>query len=139
MLFRSDWYPYTEGTMLEALAKPNRKSPTNSPNSFKERLKWLTYHMKKADFYDKLNQPYSRSKLLKIMDEMEQTVYPGDQQYPDISTYFGKLAHKVEEERNQTIYDLMKSGGCCFAGSGHLVELKRQFSGLEIIDEKNIG
>jgi hypothetical protein len=48
------------------------------------------------------------------------------------------MAHKLEEERNQTIYDLMKQGGCCFAGAGHLIELKQQFPNLEIIGEKNI-
>ncbi len=133
-----DWYPYTDGTMLEALAKPNIKYPKNSPSNFKERLEWLTNHMKKAGFYDKLNQPYSRSKLLKIMDEMEHSVYPPKQQFPDTSTYFGKFAEKIENERNQTIYDLMKQGGCCFAGSGHLIELKHQFPNLEIIDEDNI-
>jgi hypothetical protein len=32
----------------------------------------------------------------------------------------------------------MKQGGCCFAGSGHLRELKQQFPNLEIIGEENI-
>jgi hypothetical protein len=94
--------------------------------------------MKKAGFFDDLNQSYSRNKLLKIMDEMELTVYPKGQEFPDTSTYFGKMAHKLEEERNQTIYDLMKTGGCCFAGAGHLIELKHQFANLEIICEENI-
>lgn len=132
-----DWYPYIKGTMLEALARPNIKYPKNSPTDFNDRLEWLTGHMKKAGFFDKLNQPYNRNKLLKIMDEMEYTVYP-DQQFPDTSTYFGKLAHMLEEERNQTIYNLMKIGGCCFAGAGHLIELKHQFPNLEIICEENI-
>lgn len=133
-----DWYPYTKGTMLDALARPNNKFPKNSPFTYKERLEWLTFHMKKAGFYNKLNQPYNRSKLLKIMDEMEETVYPQGQQFPDTSTYFGKLAIKIENERNQTIYNLMRQGACCFAGAGHLVELKHQFPELEIICEDNI-
>lgn len=132
-----DWHPYTKGTMLEALAKPNKKFPKNSPFNFQERLEWLSFHMKKAGFYNKLNQPYNRNELLKIMDEMEYTVYP-NQQFPDTSTYFGKLAIKLENERNQTIYNLMKDGACCFAGAGHLIELKHQFPDLEIIGEKNI-
>jgi len=130
-----DWYPYTRGTMLEALARPNKKFPKNAPTIYNERIEWLSIHMKKAGFYDKLNQPYNRNKLLKIMDEMEYSVYP-DKQFQDTSTYFGKLAHKLEEERNKTIYNLMKIGGCCFAEAGHLVELKHQFPELEIIEEK---
>jgi hypothetical protein len=133
-----DWYPYIKGTMLEALAKPNIKFPKNSPTNFQERLEWLSFHMKKAGFFDKLNQPYNRNKLLKIMDEMEETVYPKGQQFPDTSTYFGKLAIKLENERNQTIYNLMRQGACCFAGAGHLIELKHQFPELEIICEDNI-
>jgi hypothetical protein len=39
--------------------------------------------------------------------------------------------HAIEEERNQTIYNLMGEGGCCFAGAGHLIELKQQFPELE--------
>ena len=133
-----DLYSYTKGTMLDALAKPKRTDfPKNTPTNFEDRKQWLTKHMKTAGFYDKLNQPYNKGKLLKIMDEMEYTVYP-DQQYPDTSTYFGKMQHCIEEERNKTIYDLMGQGGCCFAGSGHLIELKQQFTDLEIIDEDNI-
>lgn len=133
-----DWYSYTKGTMLDALAKPNKKNfPKNAPSSFEERKSWLTKHMKNAGFYDKLNQPYNRNELLKIMDDMEYTVYP-DQNHPDTSTYFGKMQYYLEEERNQTIYNLMGNGGCCFAGSGHLIELKQQFPDLEIIDEENI-
>jgi hypothetical protein len=133
-----DWYPYTKGTMLEALAKPNKKFPKNSPSNFNDRMEWLSYHTKKAGFFDKLNQPYTRNKLLKIMDEMERTVYPPKQQFPDTSTYFGDLMFKLEKERNQTIYNLMKEGACCFAGCGHLIELKHQFPNLEIICEDNI-
>jgi hypothetical protein len=133
-----DRYPYTKGTMLEALAKPNIKNfPKNAPQSFEERLAWLTKHMKKAGFYDELNKPYNKKQLLKIMDDMEYTVYP-NQDYPDESTYFGQMQHKIEKERNQTIYDLMGNGGCCIAGAGHLIELKRQFSNLEIIDEDRV-
>jgi len=139
-----DRYPYTKGTMLDALAKPNISFPKNSPMKYDERLNWITKHVKNAGFYDKLNQPYNRNKLLSVMDEMEDSVYPKSerfpegQQFPDTSTYFGNLMHKLEEERNQTIYDLMKQGGCSFAGSGHLIELKQQFSELEIIGEENI-
>lgn len=127
----SDRYPYKEGTILEAMAKPNVKNfPKGSPQKFEERLEWLTKHMKRAGFYDQLNMPYNKNKFLNILDLMEYSVYP-DQQFPDKSTYFGKMAQIIEDERNQTIYDLMGDGGCCFAGSGHLIELKQQFPNLE--------
>jgi len=138
-----DWYT-ARGTMLDAMARPiaskNKDWPTGSPSSYEERLEWLTMHMKKAGFYDALNKPYSRRKLLKIMDQMEDSAYPKGQQFPDISTYFGKMTKIVEDQRNQTIYDLMGEGGCCFAGSGHLIELKQQFSKakLSTIDLDNI-
>ena len=32
----------------------------------------------------------------------------------------------------------MGEGGCCFAGAGHLIELKQQFPNLKIICEDNI-
>jgi hypothetical protein len=32
----------------------------------------------------------------------------------------------------------MGNGGCCFAGAGHLIELKQQFPDLEDIDLNNI-
>ena len=140
-----DWYTAdAEGTMLDAMARPiankDKDWPRGSPSSYEERLKWLTMHMKKAGFYDALNKPYDRDEFLKIMDQMEGSVYPKSrqfpkgQQFPDTSTYFGKMALIVEEERNQTIYDLMGEGGCCFAGSGHLIELKQQFPKLNTID-----
>ena len=132
-----DWYT-AKGTMLDAMARPiakkNKDWPRGSPSSYEERLEWLTMHMKKAGFYDALNKPYSRRKLLKIMDQMEASCYPKGQQFPDTSTYFGKMAKIVEDQRNQTIYDLMGEGGCCFAGSGHLIELKQQFPKLNTID-----
>jgi hypothetical protein len=130
----------SSGTMLQALADLDIEHhyPKNSPTSYEERLEWLTFHMKKAGFYNALNQRYNRRKLLKIMDEMELSVYPKGQQFPNTSTYFGKMAHKLEEERNQTIYNLMTQGGCCFAGAGHLIELKQQFPNLEIICGENI-
>jgi hypothetical protein len=129
-----DNYDYDEGTMLEAMARPKDYFPKNSPKGFDERLRWLKKHMKRAGFYDELNQPYDKNRLLEIMDEMEYSVYP-DQEFPNTSTYFGGLMHEIERERNQTIYNLMRNGGCCFAGAGHLVELKQQFPELEIIDE----
>ena len=138
-----DWYT-AKGTMLDAMARPiakkNKDWPRGSPSSYEERLEWLTMHMKKAGFYDALNKPYDRDEFLKIMDQMEGSVYPKSrqfpkgQQFPDTSTYFGKMAKIVEDQRNQTIYDLMGEGGCCFAGSGHLIELKQQFPKLNTID-----
>jgi hypothetical protein len=126
-----DWYPYKEGTMLEAMAKPSKKNfPKGSPQKFEERLEWLTKHMKRAGFYDQLNRPYNKNKFSNILDLLEYSVYP-DHEFPDKSTYFGKLMHAIEEERNQTIYNLMGEGGCCFAGAGHLIELKQQFPELE--------
>ena len=143
-----DWYP-TKGTMLNVMARPieskNKHWPTGSPSSYEERLQWLTVHMKNAGFYEALNKPYDRNKFLKIMDQMENSVYPKSrqfpkgQQFPDTSTYFGKMAKIVEDQRNQTIYDLMGEGGCCFAGSGHLIELKQQFAELSAIDINNIS
>ena len=146
-----DWYTANaKGTMLDAMAKPiaskNKDWPTGSPSLYKERLEWLTMHMKNAGFYDALNKPYNRRKFLKIMDQMEASAYPRSaaypkgQQFPDTSTYFGNMAKIVEDQRNQTIYDLMGEGGCCFAGSGHLIELKQQFSKakLSTIDLDNI-
>jgi len=136
-----NWYTYTEGTMLEAMAKPDfgdhERFPKNSPISFSKRLEWLTAHMKKAGFYDKLNKPFDKNKLLKIMDEMEYSVYP-DQVFPDTESYFGKMQQQIEDERNLTIYELMKDGACCFAGSGHLVELKKQFPDLQIIEPDGV-
>lgn len=133
-----DLYTYTNGTMLEALARPKIKNwPNNSPQNYEERLAWITKHMKAAGFYEKLNRPYNRNKLYKLLTEMEYSVYP-NQQYPDTNTYFGNFQQKLEEERNKTIYDLMGQGGCCFAGAGHLIELKQQFPNLEIIDEERI-
>ena len=132
-----DWYP-TKGTMLDAMARPikskNKDYPPGSPSSYEERLKWLTVHMKNAGFYEALNKPYDRVKFLEIMDQMEASVFPKGQQFPNTSTYFGKMTEIIEKERNKTIYDLMGEGGCCFAGSGHLIELKQQFSRLSIID-----
>ena len=138
-----NWYT-ARGTMLDAMARPiankNKDWPRGSPSSYEERLEWLTMHMKKAGFYDALNKPYDRDEFLKIMDQMEGSVYPKSrqfpkgQQFPDTSTYFGKMAKIVEDQRNQTIYDLMGEGGCCFAGSGHLIELKQQFPKLNTID-----
>lgn len=140
-----DWYT-ARGTMLDAMARPNKKDfPAGSPSSYEERLEWLTMHMKEAGFYKVLNKPYDRDEFLKIMDQMENSVYPKSrqfpkgQQFPDTSTYFGKMALIVEEERNQTIYDLMGEGGCCFAGSGHLIELKQQFPKLNPIDLDKIS
>ena len=128
-----DQYAYEDGTMLDALSRPATHWPKNSPKDYGKRLQWIVYHVKKAGFYDKLNQPYAKDKLFNLLTEMESTVYPNGQEHPDTSTYFGQLMHKLEQERNQTIYDLMGIGGCCFAGAGHLVELKQQFSDLEYV------
>ena len=137
-----DWYP-AQGTMLDAMARPitskNKDWPRGSPSSYEERLKWLTMHMKNAGFYEALSEPYDRYKFLKIMDQMEASVYPKGQQLPNTSTYFGNMAEIIEKERNKTIYDLMGEGGCCFAGSGHLLELKQQFAKLSAIDINNIS
>jgi len=131
-------YTYTKGTMLDALARPATHWPKNSPKDPNKRLQWLSYHMKKAGFYEKLNQSYDKEKLFNLLTEMELSVYPKGQEYPNTSTYFGQLMHKLEEERNSTIYNLMGNGGCCFAGAGHLIELKQQFPDLEDIDLNNI-
>ena len=125
---------HTNGTMLDAMANSSRPEfPPNSPKSPDERLNWLTNHMKKAGFYDKLNKPYDKNTLIKIMDEMENSVYPNGQETPNTSTYFGKMQQEIENERNQTIYDLMGDGGVCIAGEGHVDELKQQFPNLEYV------
>ena len=132
-----EWYTYSKGTMLDALANPTKKNwPPNSPQNPIERKKWIEEHMANAGFLNELNQPYDKNKLFQLLNKMEHSVYPPGQpgqQEPNTSTYFGKMQMQIENERNQTIYDLMKQGGCCFAGSGHLVELKQQFPNLELI------
>lgn len=131
-------YTYTTGTMLDALSRPKPHFPKNSPHTIEDRMMWLTKHMKKAGFYEKLSKPFKKYEFLRILDEMEHTVYP-DQQTPDSTTYFGKHMEIIEKERNKTIHDLMTDGGCCFAGSGHLVELSKQFSNLEFLDKEKAG
>jgi hypothetical protein len=64
---------------------------------------------------------------------MEESVYPKGQQVPNTDTYFGKMQQSIEDERNQTIYDLMGNGGVSIAGEGHIDELKQQFPELEFI------
>jgi hypothetical protein len=121
------------------IANKNKDWPRGSPSSYEERLEWLTMHMKEAGFYDALNKPYDRDEFLKINDQMEASCYPKGQQFPDTSTYFGKMAKIIEDQRNQTIYDLTGKGGCCFAGAGHLIELKQQFPKLNTIDLDKIS
>lgn len=128
-----DYYSYDKGTMLDALVKTKRPEfPPNSPYEPSERKKWLEFHMKKAGFLYSLKRPYNREKLFDLLTQMEETVYPIGQQVPNTETYFGKMQQKIEEERNGTIYDLMKNGGVCFAGEGHIEELVLQFKNLYI-------
>lgn len=125
----------TNGTILDALS--NAKSfPKNVPTDINKRKEWISYHLTKAGFGNILSKKFSFPVLKKLMVDVEYSVYP-NQQYPSDS-YLGKLVHKVELERNSTIYQLMSHGGCCFAGAGHLIELKQQFPDLEIIGEDNI-
>lgn len=129
-----DFYTYSKGSMVDALAKPTRRNfPPNSPQEPVERKKWIEFHMRKAGFLDELEQPYDREKLFQLLTKMEETVYPPNHEEPDSSTYFGRMQLQIEKERNQTIYDLMKNGGVCIAGHGHLDELKTQFPDLEFI------
>ena len=129
-----DYYSYSGGTMLDAMAQTTRPSfPPNSPSEPNERKEWLTFYMKKAGFLDKLKQPYDKEMLFKLLTEMEESVYPKGQQVPNTDTYFGKMQQSIEDERNQTIYDLMKNGGVSIAGEGHIDELKQQFPELEFI------
>lgn len=129
-----DYYTFSGGTMLDALAKTTRPDfPPNSPKDTEERKKWLKYHMKKAGFLNELEKPYDRKKLFDLLTEMEETVYPKGQQLPDTESYFGKMQEKIEEERNQTIYDLMENGGVSIAGEGHIDELAQQFPDLDFI------
>jgi len=133
-----DYYSYSKGTMLDALARTTRPEfPPNSPSEPTERKKWIKYHMKKAGFLNKLEQPYDKDKLFQLLTDMEETVYPKGQQYPNTDTYFGVLQQNIENERNQTIYNLMKNGGVCIAGEGHIDELAKQFSDLEFIKNPN--
>lgn len=119
---------------LMQLAKTTRpKFPPNSPTEPNEREKWLRYHMGKAGFLDKLEKPYDKDKLFDLLTEMEETVYPDGQQFPNKKTYFGTMQQNIEDERNQTIYDLMKNGGVSIGGEGHVDELKQQFPDLEFI------
>jgi hypothetical protein len=129
-----DHYSYSGGTMLDALAKTTRPEfPPNSPSEPNERKKWLKYHMEKAGFLDKLEKPYDKDVLFKLLTDMEETVYPKGQQFPNKKTYFGAMQQNIEDERNQTIYDLMKNGGVSIAGEGHVDELAQQFPDLEFI------
>ena len=129
-----DYYSYSGGTMLDAMAQTTRPSfPPNSPSDPNERKEWLTFHMKKAGFLDELKQPYNKEKLFELLTELEESVYPKGQQVPNTDTYFGKMQQFIEDERNQTIYDLMGNGGVSIAGEGHVDELKQQFPELEFI------
>ena len=129
-----DYYSYSGGTMLDALAKTTRPEfPPNSPTDPDERKQWLKHHMKKAGFLEKLEKPYDKQKLFDLLTEMEETVYPKGQQLPNTETYFGKLQEIIENERNQTIYDLMANGGVSIAGEGHVDELAQQFPDLEFL------
>lgn len=126
------YYTYNKGTMLDALANPTRKNwPLNSPQNPVERKKWLEFHMEKAGFLDELNKPYDKTKLFKLLDEMENTVYPSGQEEPNASTYFGRMQMQIENERNTTIYELMGNGAVCIAGHGHLDELHTLYPDLE--------
>jgi len=134
-LFETRYVNNREGNILDVLA--NAKSfPKNVPADLEERKRWIALHLTKAGFGERLKQKFEEGSFLKFMRDVEYSVYPG-QQHPDLSTYLGKQVHEAELERNQTIYDLMKQGGCCFAGSGHLIELKQQFPNLELIGEEN--
>jgi hypothetical protein len=129
-----DNYTYSDGTMLDALARTTRPEfPPNSPTNPKERESWLTKHMDKAGFLGDLKKPYDKDELFDLLTKMEETVYPPNQNVPNLNTYFGKMQQKIEEERNQTIYDLMANGGVSIAGDGHVDELKEQFPDLEFI------
>lgn len=129
-----DYYSYSGGTMLDALAQTTRPEfPPNSPTDPDERKRWLKHHMKKAGFLERLEKPYDKEKLFNLLNEMEETVYPKGQQTPDTESYFGKMQEMIEKERNQTIYDLMDDGGVSIAGEGHVDELAQQFPDLEFI------
>lgn len=130
-------YTFTEGTMLDTLARPAVHWPKNSPKDPEKRKEWIVMHAKKAGFLERLNQKYDKESFIKLLDDMEASVYPPKQQFPDMSTYFGKLMWALECERNGTIYKLMQAGACCIAGCGHLIELKYQFPELEIIGKEN--
>ena len=127
---------HTEGTMLDAIVNSDH-CPKNAPQNSEERKKWISKHMAAAGFLEDLSKRYNKKELYNILDRIEYSVFP-NQQFPDTSTYLGKQVHIAECERNQTIYNLMGSGGGCFAGSGHLIELKQQFPNLEIVCEENI-
>lgn len=135
-LIETRYSKHTEGTILDALANAT-SFPKNVPTDKDKRREWIVYNLSQAGFSNTLKQKYSLPLLKKLMIDVEYSVYPG-QQHPDTSTFLGKQVYKAELERNQTIYDLMSSGGCCFAGAGHLIELKQQFPNLEIVCEENI-
>lgn len=136
-LIKTRYSNYTKGTILDALVNAT-VFPKNVPKDKAERKEWIVYNLSKAGFSNILNQRYSLPVLQKFMADVEYSVYP-NQQFPDTNTFLGKQVHIAELERNQTIYNLMSRGGCCFAGAGHLIELKHQFPDLEIIDEQNIS
>lgn len=137
-----DWFPYTKGTLLDAFARPKKRRgdyPVNAPGTSgsEERIKWIKKHFREAGFLEKAEKSYSREAMLELMHELERDVYPGNAQVPS-ATYFGKLQQNIEDERNKTIFNLMKEGGCCFAGSGHLVELKDRYQSLDFLCKENV-
>lgn len=129
------YYTYSGGTMLDALARTERPEfPPNSPTDPDQRKRWLKHHMKRAGFLEELEKPYDADKLFDLLTEMEETVYPKGSQVPNKDSYFGSMQQKIEDERNQTIYDLMEIGGVSIAGEGHVDELKEQFPDLEYLN-----
>lgn len=131
-LLKTRYMNYVKGTILDALVNANI-FPKNAPTDKEERRKWIYNHLSKAGFSKQLNRKFEPKEFIKFMDDVEYSVYP-NQQFPDTKTYLGKQVLKVELERNRTIYNLMTEGSCCFAGSGHLIELKQQFPNLELIE-----
>jgi len=128
-----DYFTFDEGTMLDALAKTTKPEfPPNSPRNTLERKKWLEYHMRKAGFLSSLQKPFNKEKLLQLLTQMEETVYPFGQKVPNTNSYFGEMQQKIEEERNLIIYHLMETGAVCIAGEGHIDELILQFPDLYI-------
>jgi hypothetical protein len=89
----------------------------------------------KAGFKDYLNKPFSVDLLKELFQKLEDTVYVPPKFALNPKSFFGTKMEKIEEERNQSLFNCMANGGVAFAGAGHLTELKEQFpNDIELLD-----
>lgn len=94
----------------------------------------------KAGFGEYLDKPFSIELLKDLFEKLNNTVYVPPNYELNPKSFFGAKMEKIEEERNQSLFNCMANGGVAFAGAGHLTELKKQFpNDIELLDaEKTI-